>query len=750
MKAIMFPGQGAQFKGMGKELFKVYPSETLLASEILGYDLEELCIDNPERKLGLTQYTQPALFVVNALGFYKQQKLVSPDYFIGHSLGEYNALHAANAFDFETGLKLVIKRGDLMSKSSGGTMAAVLGIDIKELKKKIELSQYSDLDIANYNTFYQTVVSGPKESILKLAKEYGDQKIKVVPLNVSAPFHSRYMEPAAKEFRNYLEEFDFSPTTTPVISNVTAQPYNNNQIKGLLGQQIMGSVQWTSSIIWLFNNNVTDFDEIGGGDILAKMVNQIKSVYDDSEKHNNVSIPKDTLENNKSDQSLAMKLGSNSFRQDYRLDYAYLVGSMHLGITSKELVVKLAKSKMLGFLSTKGVLLEKVESDIKWIKSQLHKGVCFGVNLFYDCKPKETEELISLYLKLQVNVIEVSGFQNITSELALYRLKGLTISEAGDIHCANKIIAKVTRPEVAALFMKPAPEYIVNQLLEQKKITAQQAELSQKIPMSHDICAQADSGWNTDRQLPSILLPSIQSLRDEIQKNKHYGNTIRIGLAGGIGTPQAVANAFLMGADFILTGSINQCTVEAATSELVKNLLQSINVQDTDYIPSSDFLEFGQQSQVLRKGVMFPSRVNKLYDLYEKYDDINHIPNNTITKLKQNYFGKNLDTKWTEIFEKSNSQDRHIIVEDGNESEISMEHILKYYIELTCSLALEGEKEYQENFQIHTGPSLGAFNQWVKNTSIENWQQRHVDEIGIKMMNDAIKILEDAQQLCYN
>ena len=211
MKAIMFPGQGSQYKGMGKDLFKMFSKETRQASDILGYDLEELCVSDPRRELGKTQFTQPALFAVNAFGYYRQQGNDSPAYLAGHSLGEYNALLAAGAFDFETGLKLVKKRGELMAGASGGGMAAVMGMDAEALKQKLIDEGYGDIDIANYNTNVQIVLSGQQDAINKIIKYFDEQGIKIIPLFVSAPFHSRYMKPAVDQFSAFLKDFTFSP-----------------------------------------------------------------------------------------------------------------------------------------------------------------------------------------------------------------------------------------------------------------------------------------------------------------------------------------------------------------------------------------------------------------------------------------------------------------------------------------------------------------------------------------------------------
>lgn len=191
-----------------------------------------------------------------------------------------------------------------------------------------------------------------------------------------------------------------------------------------------------------------------------------------------------------------------------------------------------------------------------------------------------------------------------TPAIVYYHVKGLKKDENGIVICHNKIVGKVSRPEVAEIFMRPAPEKIVNKLLAEGLVTPEQAMLSKMVPVSFDICVEADSGGHTDGGVALVLLPAIQQLRTAIEKEYTYNKSIRVGLAGGIGTPQAVACAFIMGADFVLTGSINQCTVEGGTSDAVKDLLQEINVQDTDYAPAGDMFEIGAV-QVLKKGCCF-------------------------------------------------------------------------------------------------------------------------------------------------
>jgi len=738
MKVIMFPGQGSQYKGMGKELFRIYKKEAKIASEILGYDLEELCVNDPKRQLGKTEFTQPALYVVNAFEYYRQHKNSHPAYLIGHSLGEYNALLAAGAFDFETGLRLVQKRGALMAAASGGGMAAVLGLNVATLIQKLEDNRYTDIDVANYNTPTQTVIAGPQAAIDKIVKDFNDQGIRIIPLFVSAPFHSRYMKPAAAEFAAFLNDFTFFPLQIPVIANATARPYEEGQIAHLLSRQIGSSVQWTDTIRFLMEKGNIAHEEIGGT-ILTKMINEIKGSSSPLKEEKPAAAAPDQKA------SLATRLGSQAFREEYGIKYAYLAGAMYRGIASRELVVRMAKAGMMGFVGTGGLSLEAIEKNIQYIQNELTDGQAYGMNLLHNLHDPAFEmTTVELYLKYGVRKLEASAYMQITKSLVYYRLKGLRKDPNGMVICDNKILAKISRPEVAEVFMRPAPEKIVNRLLEEGLITAEQAALSKGVPMSYDIIVEADSGGHTDAGVAMVLLPSIQQLRTTIQKEEQYAQSIRVGLAGGIGTPQAVACAYMMGADFILTGSINQCTVEAGTSDAVKDLLQEINVQDTDYAPAGDMFEIGAKVQVLKKGVLFSARANKLFSLYNQYNSLEEIPEKTIEQLEKNFFKKPIAAIWEEsktYFR--NKGEQSVIDKAENNSKNKMALVFRWYFGYSNKLAIDGNINEKVNFQVHTGPALGAFNQWVKGTALESWKHRHADKIGIKMMEDGAQLMED-------
>ena len=278
MTTYIFPGQGSQVKGMGGTLFDEFSEQTQQADNILGYSIMELCLENPKKELNKTQFTQPALYVVNALSYFKKiaDRGQKPDYVAGHSLGEFNALLAAECFDFETGLKLVKKRGELMSQAMGGGMAAILNSSQEEIETLLETNGLNNIDIANYNTPSQIVISGLKEEIAQAQMLFEEGEALYYPLNTSGAFHSRYMQASRQEFEAYLEQFSFSDLTIPVISNVSAKPYKNGDVMGGLASQLTSPVQWSKSIQYLMGLGETEFEEMGYGEVLTKLVAKIQ------------------------------------------------------------------------------------------------------------------------------------------------------------------------------------------------------------------------------------------------------------------------------------------------------------------------------------------------------------------------------------------------------------------------------------------------------------------------------------------
>lgn len=278
MLTYVFPGQGSQVKGMGAKLFGDFKTLTAIADDILGCSIKTLCVDDPDNLLSKTQYTQPALYVVSALSYLKHYETTSSKshYLAGHSLGEYNALFAAGVFDFATGLRLVQKRGELMSQAADGSMAAVIGLPIDDIRQILNENGFDRIDIANLNSPVQTVVSGDSAEIGAAAKVFDKYKARYIPLQVSAAFHSRLMRDAADQFKTFLNGFTFKPARTPVISNVHAKPYVDGQEKECLYRQITQSVRWTDTVEFLLNRGEMNFLELGPGQVLTILIDAIR------------------------------------------------------------------------------------------------------------------------------------------------------------------------------------------------------------------------------------------------------------------------------------------------------------------------------------------------------------------------------------------------------------------------------------------------------------------------------------------
>ncbi|MFC4617310.1 ACP S-malonyltransferase [Camelliibacillus cellulosilyticus] len=284
--AFVFPGQGSQTVGMAQDAFDRYPDVRScfeIADKRLGYSLSELILNGPEDTLTLTENAQPAILTVSvAILSLLQNAGIKPDYVAGHSLGEYSALVAASALSFEDAVYAVRHRGLYMEEAvpaGTGAMAAVLGMDAEPLTAICEkVTEAGDLvQLANLNSPGQIAISGTKAGVEKAsaaAKDAGAKR--VIPLNVSGPFHSALMEPAADKFKGILDEITIHDADTPVIANVTADVVTDkNVIYDRLIEQLYSPVRWVETIERLKNSGVDTFVEVGPGKVLSGLIKKI-------------------------------------------------------------------------------------------------------------------------------------------------------------------------------------------------------------------------------------------------------------------------------------------------------------------------------------------------------------------------------------------------------------------------------------------------------------------------------------------
>ena len=438
------------------------------------------------------------------------------------------------------------------------------------------------------------------------------------------------------------------------------------------------------------------------------------------------------------------KLGDPFFKQKYNIRYAYIAGAMANGITSVKMVTEAGRAGFMGFFGAAGLSPDEVDSAICSLKENLGEKP-FGFNLIHSPNDPELESaIVNLYLKRTINLISASAYIDFTLPLIYYRVKGIHRNRDGEIVCPNRIIAKVSRTEIAGKFFSPPSSRMLAQLVERKLISGNEAELAAHIPVADDLTAEADSGGHTDNRPAISLLPAIISLRDEIAEKFGYRQPPCVGLGGGISTPYSTAAAFAMGASYVLTGSVNQACVEAGTSETVRKMLAEAGQSDVTMAPAADMFEMGVKVQVLKRGTMFPFRAAKLYDLYSRYDGFDDIPSGDRTIVERDILKCGFHEEWEQTKKFFETRDPSQIKRAENNSKHKMALVFKSYLGRSSNWAKEGDPSRKIDYQIWCGPSIGAFNQWAKGSFLEKPENRKTVTIAMNLLFGAAVITRAA------
>jgi trans-AT polyketide synthase, acyltransferase and oxidoreductase domains len=442
------------------------------------------------------------------------------------------------------------------------------------------------------------------------------------------------------------------------------------------------------------------------------------------------------------DVAAPQRLGSAEFRADHGVRYAYVAGSMYKGVSSVEMVVRMGRAGLLGYFGTGGLRPDRVDAAIQGIQRALGPDGPYGMNLLANAeRPEREEQTVDLFLARQVRRVEAAAFIQVSPALVRYRLTGVRPGPAGSVAVPNRVLAKVSRPDVAEAFLGPPPAALVDHLLATGRISREEAALAGRITLADDVCAEADSGGHTDQRALVTLLPAMTRQRDRAARQLPGAAPVRVGVAGGIGTPEAVAGAFVMGADFVLTGSINQCTVEAGTSDAAKDLLQQAEVHDTAMVPAGDMLEIGARAQVLKRGLFFPARANKLYDIYRSCGSLDDIDPKTAAQIQQKYFHRTFADVWAETRRFYLDRDPAEAERAERDPKRKLALVLKWYFVQSTRLAMTGVEERRVDYQIPCGPAMGALNSLLSGTWRENWRQRHVDDLAEFLVTGSAELL---------
>ncbi len=444
-------------------------------------------------------------------------------------------------------------------------------------------------------------------------------------------------------------------------------------------------------------------------------------------------------------------LGDRSFNEAHGTRFPYVTGAMANGIATTRLVIAVARAGCLGFFGAAGLSRDVVGVAIDELVSELgESGAPWGCNLIHSPQEPALEEAVAdLYIGRGVRRVSAAAYMSLTPAIVRYAYHGIHLDAHGVVQRPNMVFAKISRPEVARHFMHPAPATMLSNLVAKGLLTSDEAQLAASLPVAEDITVESDSGGHTDNRPLGPLFSAIQAVRDDAVAAHGYRRPIRIGAAGGIGTPQAAAAAFALGASYVLTGTVNEACVESGLSIDGKQMLAAADIADVTMAPAADMFELGVDLQVLKRGTMFAPRARKLYELYQAYPSLDAIPHAEIDELEQKILGTTVAACWDATREFWNERDPEQVAEAERNPRHKMALTFRSYLGLSSRWSIDGTPDRQLDYQIWCGPAMGAFNAWTAGTFLAEPANREVAQVARNLLEGAAVVTRSHQFRTY-
>ena len=432
-------------------------------------------------------------------------------------------------------------------------------------------------------------------------------------------------------------------------------------------------------------------------------------------------------------------LGDRSFTEAHGTRFPYVTGAMANGIASARLVIAIGRAGGLGFFGAAGLSRDAVSVAVDELQAALGGShVPWGCNLIHSPQEPALEAAIAdLYIERGVRRVEAAAFMSLTPAIVRYAYHGVHLDARGVVQRPNMVVAKISRPEVAHHFVHPAPASMLDSLVAAGLLTTDEAQLAAALPVAEDITVESDSGGHTDNRPLGPLFSAIQAVRDAATATHGYQRPIRLGAAGGIGTPQAAAAAFALGASYVVTGTVNQACVESGLSDEGKQMLAAADIADVTMAPAADMFELGVDLQVLKRGTMFALRARRLRDLYKAYPSLDALPEAELDELEQKILGTSIAECWQATRAFWSERDPAQVDEAERNPRHKMALTFRSYLGLSSRWSIDGTPDRRLDYQIWCGPAMGAFNAWTAGSFLADPTNRHVAQVARNLLEGA-------------